>query len=249
VASPPDKTDYFTGEDLDLEGLVVRGTWDGLGEKPVVITQGNLSSFDKNRAGKQEVFITYLGKTASFPVTFVSMQAISITRPPAKLNYENGEELNLAGMTVQGTRTGAASIELVDVSRLKISGYDRFKGGNQVVTVTIGGRSAAFRVTVAPNPFVGTWQGTKIDTFGKGHAIPVTFIMTEDSWSMSFETEEYIGTYTRDNDSGKRAALLPGKSGYSGSTAPEAAEILSPTALKLTGGTFGRDGLILEKVR
>jgi hypothetical protein len=145
VTSPPDNTLYFTGEDLDLTGLVVTGTWEGAGEKPVAITSGNLSSFDKNRAGNQDVFITYQGKTASFPVTFVAMQSLLVERPPAKLNYENGEELDLNGLSVQGTRVGATSIELVDIKRLKVSGYDRFKGGNQTVTLTLGGRTADFR--------------------------------------------------------------------------------------------------------
>jgi hypothetical protein len=251
LKSPPDITVYFTGEDLDLMGLVVMGTWEGMGEKPVSVTHENLSSFDKNRAGKQDVFVTYQGKTASFPVTFVGMQALAVSRPPEKLNYENGEELDLNGMVVQGTRMGAASIELVDVSRLKISGYERFKGGNQTITVTLGGKIATFRVTVAPNPFEGVWNGRYVrkDVDGKVEmSVPVTLSMSEDSWSVTisngvdsfgkeFIGQEFSGTYTRDTDSGKTAKLVlkKGASTY----APDAAEILSSAEVRLTSERNG----------
>jgi hypothetical protein len=260
VTSPPDNTQYFTGEDLDLMGLVVTGTWEGVGERPVSVTQGSLSSFDKNRAGKQDVFVTYQGKTASFPVTFVGMQSLSIFRPPAKLNYGNGAKLDINGLEVQGTRMGATSIELVDVSRLKISGYDRFKGGNQTITVTLGGKTATFRVTVAPNPFVGTWHGTYIRKNSQGVVeveASVTLIMSEDSWSVTIPKAgkmswgyEFSGTYTRDTDSGRHAKLLLNKG--DSTFAPGAADILSYSELKLSesrGAFFASGGLTLTKAR
>jgi hypothetical protein len=256
VTSPPDTTDYFTGEDLDLTGIVVTGTWEGVGEKTAAVTLENLSSFDKNRAGKQDVFITYQGKTASFSVTFVGMQALAVARPPEKLNYENGEKLDLSGLIVQGTRTGATSIEMVDNSRLKISGYDRFKGGNQTITVTLGGKNTTFRVTVGPNPFVGTWYATW--TENRSNEVwtrPVTLIMSEDSWKMTTEktdqyfASEYSGTYMRDSDNGKHAELLLKKTSGGSGTAPNAVEVLSSYELKLIGGWLGRDGLTLTKDR
>ncbi|MDR3356849.1 MAG: hypothetical protein LBO04_06640, partial [Spirochaetaceae bacterium] len=70
----------------------------------------------------------YQGKTARFPVNFEALQSLSVSRPPAKLEYGNGEELDLAGLTVQGMLAGEASTKPVDVARLKISGYDRFQG-------------------------------------------------------------------------------------------------------------------------
>jgi hypothetical protein len=258
VRTPPDNIDYFTGEDLNLTGLVVIGTWEGMGERPLTITQGNLSSFDKNRAGRQNVVVTYQGKTASFPVTFVAMQVVSIDRPPAKLNYENGEELDLAGLRVQATRTGATSMELVDISRLRISGYDRFKGGNQTITVTIGGKTDTFRVTVAPNPFVGTWHGMwRYESGQEVTTAPVTLIMTEDSWSVTisefasrgsnYNASEFSGTYTRDTDSGKHATLVLNKGDRN--FGPRVADILSPAQVKLSGGSgwYFTNGVTLTK--
>jgi hypothetical protein len=150
MTSLPYNTEYFTGEDPDLEGIAVMGTWEGVGEKPVTVTQENLSGFDKNRPGKQDVSVTYLGKTASarFPVTYVAMQGVSVVTPPEKRSYAYGEELNLSGLTVQGTRMGSITTEQVDISHLQISGYDSHKRGDQTVTITIGGKSSTFTVTV-----------------------------------------------------------------------------------------------------
>ncbi|MDR3342522.1 MAG: bacterial Ig-like domain-containing protein [Treponema sp.] len=242
VTNPPDNTVYFTGEDLDIAGLVVKGIWEDVTEKILTIKINDLSSYDKNRAGTQDVFVTYQGKTTKFPVTFVGMQSLSVTQPPSKLNYENGEHLDLSGLVVQGTRQGATSIEMVDVSRLKVSGYERFTEGNQTVTVTIGGKTSTFRVTVAPNPFVGTWHVT----YDHNSVVVSTVIltMTEDSWLVTiprvdssgekFGTDhEFSGTYTRDTDSGKTANLVLKKGNMI--YTPKAAEILSSTEVKLSG--------------
>jgi hypothetical protein len=191
VTSPLDNTQYFTGEDVDLTGLVVTGNWEGAGEKPVRITQDNLSSFDRYRAGKQDVLITYLGKTASFPVTYLAMQSLALTSQPLKLEYAYGEELDLTGLNVQGTRQGATTIEMVDVSRMKVSGYDPFKAGSQLATLSLGGKTTNFRVTVLPSTLPGIWRI-------EGERSWQEFRMTDDNkwtFTMSNLNGEVTGTY------------------------------------------------------
>jgi hypothetical protein len=154
VQSPPAKTEYFTGEDFVPAGLVVIGTWEGMGEKPV---EGAISGFDTTRAGEQQLIVSYSGKTTRFPVKLIALDALSVDRPPRKTDYKIGDDLDLSGMRVQGTWPGN-SLALVDPSRLKIVGYDKFRMGDQKVTVTAGGKSDTFMVTVA-SPFEGTWAG------------------------------------------------------------------------------------------
>jgi predicted small secreted protein len=216
VASAPDITEYFAGEDINLAGLVVNGTYEGIGDEPIKVTAEHLSSFDKNRGGKQDVVVTYLGKTAKFSVTYIAMSAIKIDTLPGKLEYKNGDEdLDLSGMVIMGTRQGSTTLELMDVSRAKASGFDKFKAGSQTVTITLGGKTATFKVTVSPNLFVGTWHGTtKPDSTGKFETL--TFVMTENTWTFTrsgaddgygrpFEITS-SGTYTR--DSGRHAILV-----------------------------------------
>jgi hypothetical protein len=154
VKYPPAKTEYFTGEDFVPAGLVVIGTWEGMGEKPV---NGVISGFDTTRAGVQQVTVTYSGKTARFPVKLIALDALSVDRLPRKTDYKIGDDLDLSGIRVQGTWPGN-SLALVDPSRLKIVGYDKFRMGDQKITVTVGGKSDTFMVTVT-SPFEGTWTG------------------------------------------------------------------------------------------
>jgi hypothetical protein len=244
VTSPPYTTEYFTGEDLDPTGLAVMGTWEGMGEKVLTVTQVTLSGFEKDRPGKQNVLVSYQGKTASFPVTFVAMQAVSIAKDPSKLLYAYGEELDLVGLAVQATRAGERSIEQVDVSRLKISGYDPLKGGSQTVTVTIGGKSADFKVTVAP---LGTWQGqVRVPNGEEVRTIDVALTIEEKSWSLSFDNnaDASSGTYTLEGVSGTHITFRLNRGNRE--NAPDAADILSPTSLKLTGGDL-LNGITLTK--
>ena len=242
---PPEKTDYFTGEDIDLKGIVVMGKWQGNLERPVTtsITQANISNFDKNRPGRQDVVITYMGSTASFPVTVTTMQVLTITRPPTKGYYNDGERLDITGMQLQGTRTGSGSIEMIDISRAQITGYERFISGNQTITVTVGGKSDTFRVTVGPSTLVGTWNSTYKFNDVSTHILT----MTENTWVMTYipsgdtskSQTSASGTYTRDTNTGNVAAFTYVASGGGfASNAPRSAELRSPRELIITGAGF-----------
>jgi hypothetical protein len=202
LVSAPDRIEYFVGEDLDLTGIKVNGSWEGIGEEPLQITTGNISGFDTNHPGKQTLIVSSQGQTASFPVTVVALQSIVITAPPSKTNYEYGEDLNLSGLKVQGMRQGTSSMEALSISSRIILGYDKLKVGSQRLTITIGGASASFTVTVAPNPFAGTWHGTvKRDWSEEGsdgkrvrgeETHRLTLIMSNDTWSLTEERGPHI---------------------------------------------------------
>ena len=243
ITSLPIRTEYFVGEDLDLSGLAVRGRWDGY-ERFLAITREHLSNFDINRSGQQEVIITYLGGTARFLVTYVGFSAISIMRPPSRVTYEQGEHIDLSGMQLQGTREGSTTIEMLDVSRAQISGHDRFRSGEQTVTISFGGRSDTFTVTVGAHPFIGTWSGTvRISP----NDVPITLTMTENTWTVVWpagrgtfgsEPGEYMnGTLTRDTETG-RTAVFVRTGGLNLGGVPSGGEVLSPSEFRLTGTAF-----------
>jgi hypothetical protein len=180
----------------------------------VNITKNNLSGYDITRGGKQNVTVTYSGRTTTFPVTYIAFDALSVDRPPAKTEYELGEALDTAGMRIFGTWPGH-SMDIVNISRVKITGYDPLRAGEQKVSVTAGGQSDSFTVKVS-NPFAGTWSGRWVIgsqiVNGKGVEVyaPVTLTMEGNTWSLQTQDNrnqpvELRGVYTP--DSGTHAKL------------------------------------------
>jgi membrane-bound inhibitor of C-type lysozyme len=71
IASAPTKVTYGYGENLDLSGMRVIGTWPGLPEEAVSISSSNITGFNNQTVGRQTVTVTYRGKTATFNVEVV----------------------------------------------------------------------------------------------------------------------------------------------------------------------------------
>jgi len=71
ITSAPTKVTYGYGENLDLSGMRVTGTWPGLPEEAVNITPSNITGFNNQTLGRQTLTVTYGGKTATFNVEVV----------------------------------------------------------------------------------------------------------------------------------------------------------------------------------
>jgi hypothetical protein len=206
VTTQPRKIEYYTGEEIDLTGLAVQGTWSDGSTARLDITNSNLSGYDITRGEKQNVTVSYSGKTTTFPVTYVAFDALSVSRPPTKTKYELGEPLDTTGMQVQATWPGH-SLSLVNISRLKITGYNPLGTGEQRVTVTGGGQSDVFTVTVT-NPFEGNWCG--LWNAGNELEIPVTLRIAKGAWTLETSDREGKSVILRGvctPDSGTHARL------------------------------------------
>src|SRR5690606_29876583 len=72
VTTPPTKTEYLVGEELDLTGLVVTATYTDETTKTVEVSKLTVSGFDSGVAEENQVVtVTYEGKTATFTVTIL----------------------------------------------------------------------------------------------------------------------------------------------------------------------------------
>ena len=69
TVQPPSKTAYVTGEELDPTGGSLLVKYDNDTEKTIGITANMISGYDKAKAGKQTVTVTYEGFTDTFEVT------------------------------------------------------------------------------------------------------------------------------------------------------------------------------------
>lgn len=82
---------------------------------------------------------------------------------PTKVDCEQGEDLDLAGMKVEAVYSDGADESRVDVTdKVTVEGFDSEATGTQTITVTYEGMADTFQVTVAkaetpdPGPDAGT---------------------------------------------------------------------------------------------
>jgi SpoIID/LytB domain protein len=69
MVTPPTKTTYFAGQDIDLTGVKITANYDNITSQDIAVTSDIISGYNKNITGNQTITITYNGKTASFNVT------------------------------------------------------------------------------------------------------------------------------------------------------------------------------------
>jgi hypothetical protein len=113
------------------------------------VSLSNISGYNANTMGTQTLTVTVNGKTATFTVTVnpAVLQSIAVTTPPAKIVYVKGEALDISGLVVTGTYSDKTTKpETVTLS--DISGYNANTLGTQTLTVTVGGKTDTFAVTI-----------------------------------------------------------------------------------------------------
>ena len=152
----PEKVEYKQGEDLDLTGMEVTAHYsDG---KEEVLPEGSytVSGYDAQQVGEQTITVTYEGQTATFVVTVteksdpvdpeVTLDKITV-KVPEKIEYKQGENLDLTGMEVTAHYSDGKE-EVLPEGSYTVSGYDANKVGKQTITVTYKDQTATFDITV-----------------------------------------------------------------------------------------------------
>ena len=149
VASPPRTTIFKQGDmpDPTWPGLELRGEWDGMGSHRIDIADCEISGFLENQAGRQTIRISYEGLTETFDIDVRSMASIQIAQTPLKMDYIQGEPLDLTGLRVMGVWEGFPTEEL-PVAMNNIAGFNPNNSGIQRVSITINERTAYFDVEV-----------------------------------------------------------------------------------------------------
>ena len=146
ITTKPTKVSYVAGDKLNTAGMVVTASYSDNTTKPV--TDYTVAA-DLSAAGTKTVTVTYQGKTATFSVTVVAkaVTAIAVTKKPTKVSYVQGDALNTAGMQLTLTYNNGA--KQVVSSGFKASANLNTAGSAVKVTVTYGGKTAAYTVKVA----------------------------------------------------------------------------------------------------
>ena len=130
--TPPEKTEYITGEELDLTGMTVTAVCDN-GETEN-ITEYSLSGYNSGTLGKQTITVTYKEFTDTFTVNvYGTTENIRIAHYPAKTYYKSGENLDLSGLVVMVIDSRGVERETTNYS---VSNLDTSVTGEQTITVS-----------------------------------------------------------------------------------------------------------------
>ena len=151
VQDPATKTTYNIGDTLDVTDLSISVTRATGTPKVVTVTPDMITGFDSSKENTNlSLTISYtengITKTTTYEVSVVdSVKSITINgTPQSEVKY--GEELDLSKIKLDVTKGSGTTQETVTNSM--ISGYDKTKIGKQTVTITYGGQTTTFDVTV-----------------------------------------------------------------------------------------------------
>jgi hypothetical protein len=162
ITSPPIKTTYLTGEDLNLSGLEVTGTYTNNTTKTEVVSMDNVSGYDTNNEGQQTLIVTVDGKTASFTVTV----------NPASFTVYYYDDTVQAMNVYYWTDAGGGNLSMTDIgdgwfSAVVPSSIGMRFNDNYQQTVDLTRTHTGYFLPERTDIFgkiIGTWYGTKPST-------------------------------------------------------------------------------------
>ena len=149
VTTLPRKLSYLEGKGkLNVLGGVITVHYTDGETETVNMTSEMVSGFDNTVVGPQTLTVTYNGLTTTYDIEIIpkSLDSIAITAQPAKLGYLEGEAFDPAGLEVTAYYDNDTS-EVLASDAYTIEGYEA-TAGERELTVSFGGKTATFAVTV-----------------------------------------------------------------------------------------------------
>lgn len=151
--TPPTKTNYFEGQDLDYTGASILATYNN-GTKTIYLNDDGVvvSGFNSSTAvDNQVVTVSFGGLSKTFTVNIIRKVAtsISVIEEP-RLNYYLGETLDLTdGMLKVNYNDGSEDNVSLDNIAVSVSGFDSSDVmENQVLTISYDGQTTTMKVNI-----------------------------------------------------------------------------------------------------
>jgi hypothetical protein len=149
VATLPFKTEYLEGkEDFDPAGGELSLVYDNGVKVNIPLSEAQISGFDKNVLGAQNITVTYGEKTAPLIGIIVKtyvVTSIEIINIPNTQIYALGQKIKAEGGKLKITYSGNREEE-VEITEQMLSQVDNSTLGLKEVTVTYGGKQTSFEV-------------------------------------------------------------------------------------------------------
>lgn len=144
------KTTYVQGSELSLGNGILTLNGKNDVKQTIALDKAELkSTFNKDEVGKQTLEFEYLGAKTTLEVEVIrEIKEIAVTAP-TKVEYIEGQELDLTGGKITITYTDETTADPIDLAEAEKIEFDNTKiGADQEVKVTYGGKETTFKVTV-----------------------------------------------------------------------------------------------------
>ena len=226
ITTPPAKVAYYEGDALDLTGLVITAHYDDESSRILAESEYTTNPVDGAiLADETEVVITYKDKSVSqaISVEALVLESINITIAPTKVDYFDGEALDLTGMVVNAIYNSGATPEITDYTTVPAAGT-QLTTEDVKFTVSYEGKSAeqaisveavvleSINITKAPDK-VDYFDGQSLDLTGmvvsahynNGHIEIVTDYTTVPAAGTQLTTEDVKFTVSYEGKSVEQA--------------------------------------------
>ena len=195
ITSPPTKTTYNAGENIDLTGIVVTATFSDGSTQDVTSecifspASGTVIYEDTTKITANWTWEDTITYSAAQSITVKRvLTGLSITTQPAKTSYYKGDALDLTGMVVTATFSSGASEDVTSgCSFSPAAGSALSSYGTVTVTVTYTEngvtKTASFTVSVSVKTV--TWAGgTDEEIVAMVEAADQGLIILSDYWAV-----------------------------------------------------------------
>lgn len=148
IKSSPSKTKYLQEEALDITGLKVEASvgelsGDVTADVTVIPANGTILT------NQTKIDVKYGGITESIPIEIVQLTGIEVTSNPTKVNYLEGQNLDLTGIAVTGTFSDSSTSDVTNLCTFTpASGTKLDTVGTNEITVSYNGLSDSVSVSV-----------------------------------------------------------------------------------------------------
>ena len=152
IAKKPTKQTYTVGDTFAPAGMKLKVTYADNTTEEITSGYTYTPTGKLNTEGQQKIVVSYGGKSTGFYVTVNkpsgnTVTGVAIAKLPTKKTYKRGESFDPAGMTVKVTYADGTT-SVIAGGYTYTPGAPLTTAGQQVITVSYGGKSTGFKVTV-----------------------------------------------------------------------------------------------------
>lgn len=183
IYSLPNKTEYYIGETVVIDGMVAKATLSSGKTESVEITNDMLAEYDNTTAGTKTITINFRGAEAEFEVEYSvapSLVGLELISGPDKTTFTVATEFDFTGCVVRETYDNGKTKDIPLTYEMTTGGNIR-KLGKQTITFEKEGCSVFFQVTVEPVKLVGirVKNAPEKTVYKEGEALDVSGLVVE----------------------------------------------------------------------